>query len=423
MRNVRGSLRTVGGICIVLVAGACHSGGSGIENRDGLPNAGGPSRPGNTGSDPVRPTREAIHVVLPEGETATATLHLAADIHAADVAFLMDTTGSMGDEANAVRNNFMGIADLLSGMVPDVAFGVAQYHDYAISPYGGSLDAPYQLAQPMTADRARVTAALEALSVSGGGDFPESQYEALFQLADGRGFDLNGDGAFQSQDVRPFVSSLADAFGGAVSGSHVADDGAFEIGGIGFRQGVFHVVVHVSDAHFRDPDSGWSLGNPGTSPSGKAAALAALENVGAHVIGVTSGPNPIAAMTEVAHATNAVADRDGDGESDDPLVYSVEADGVGLPQAVTDAIVHMLTTSEFAVALTAHDDAWGFVTPGLPIESVHPGEAVTFEVALTGTMPAAAEETRYEFSIELVSEDGTVLDVQPVVVVVPAAGT
>jgi len=379
------------------------------------------------GSDPSngssRPT--GIYAVLREGQMTTATINLSTTIPMADIAFLIDTTGSMGEEIAAVRDYFVEIAETVSGIVPNAAFGVAHYRDYAVSPFGGSQDYPYRLDQQVTTDRLAVIEKLESLGAAGGGDYPESQFEALFQLASGRGFDLNGDGSFQSQDARPFVTSPVDAFEGHVTGAFDPDaPGASSLTGIGFRPGAFRMVVHASDAQFRDPDTGWTLGNPGTYPRGKSAAIDALEAIGAHVIGVASGTPPVAPMTEVAIATGAIADRDGDGAVDDPLVYSVQADGEGLPEAVTDAIVKMLTASEFDVALAVDGDKWLFVHQTSPqgVDSVHPGEIVTFDVTLIGTISAGQEDRVYKFSIQLVGTDGALLDNQPVVVVVPRAG-
>lgn len=379
------------------------------------------SNPSDASSQP-----DGIYMVLREGETGTATIHLATTIPAADVAFLIDTTGSMGEEIAAVRDYFVEIAEAVDGVVPDAAFGVAEYRDYAVSPYGGSQDFPFRLRQQITPDRDEVIEQLTALSASGGGDFPECQFEALYQLASGRGFDLNGDGSFQNQDTRPFRTSPDDAFDGHVTGSFDPDaPSASSLAGIGFRPGAFRMVVHASDAAFRDPDTGWSLGNPGTDPSGKSAAIEALNSVGAHAIGVASGSSPVAPMTEVAIATGAIADRDGDGVFNDPLVYSVQSDGAGLPEAVTDAIVKMLTASEFNVLLAVAGDKWHFVYETSPqgMDSVHPGEIVTFDVTLIGTISAGQKDRVYRFSIQLHGEDGTVLDTQPVVVVVPRVGT
>ena len=378
------------------------------------------------GSSPANPSSrpQGIYAVLREGETTTATLHLSTSIPAADVAFLMDTTGSMGEEIAAVRDYFVEIAETVGEIVPDSAFGVAHYRDYGMSPYGGSQDFPYRLEQQITTDRARVIEKLDSLGASGGGDFPECQFEALYQLATGYGFDLNGDGSFQAPDTRPFVTSPEDAFDGHVTGAFDPDaPAASTLAGIGFRHGAFRMVIHASDAAFRDPDSGWTLGNPGTSPRGKSAAISALNETGAHVIGVASGSAPVAPMTEVATATGAVADRNGDGVVAEPLVYSVQSDGAGLPEAVADAIVKMLTASEFDVGLSVSGDKWDFVLSTAPegVDSVHPGEIVTFDVTLIGTITSGQEDRIYRFSIQLVGHDGTILDIQPVVIVVPRA--
>ena len=379
------------------------------------------------GSDPSdgisRPT--GIYTVLREGQTTTATINLSTTIPAADIAFLIDTTGSMSGVIAAVRDYVVELAGIVSDVVPDAAFGVAQYRDYAVTPYGGSQDFPFRLQQQITTDRTAVVEQLEALGASGGGDSPEAQYEALFQLADGRGFDLNGDGLLQNQDVRPFLTSPMDAFEGHVTGAFDPDaPSASPLAGIGFRPGAFRMIVHASDASHRDPDTGWTLGNAGTAPRGKSAAINAINAIGAHAIGVANGNPPVAPMTDVAIATGAIADRDGDGAVDDPLVYSIQADGAGLPEAVTDAIVKMLTASEFDVSLAVDGDKWLFVNQTSPqgVDSVHPGEIVTFDVTLIGTISAGQDDRVYKFKIQLVGQDGTILDDQPVVVVVPRVG-
>ena len=376
------------------------------------------------GSDPTTSTSlpEGIYAVLRETETASGSVTLGTSIPAADIMFLIDTTGSMGEEIAVIRERFIQIAETVGLVVPDAGFGVAEFKDYAMSPYGGSNDVPFLLRQQVTTDRARVLDALSGLGASGGGDFPECQYEGLFQLATGFGFDLNGDGARQNSDVRPFVTSPSDAFDGHVTGAFDPDaPGSGNRGGVGYRHGAFPLVVMTSDAKFRDPDDGWELGNAGTRPAGKSDAIAALNAIGTHVIGIGSGSPPIAQMTEVAHATGAVADLNGDGIVEEPLVYSVTGDGAGLPEAVTDGIVKMLTASEFDVALEVVGDKWGFFVGSSPagVDSVHPGENVDFTVDLRGAIASGIKDRIYKFNLQLVSTDGTILDTQPVVVVVP----
>lgn len=414
-----------------------------ILGPDGIPNSGDETDPLNpdtdgdgftdggeyaAGSSPTDPlsTPPGIYAVLRPGETAWARIELSTSIPAADLLFLMDSTGSMSEEIGMVRDYFMEIAETMGSLVPDVAFGVAHYRDYGISPYGGSQDFPFRLEQQITTDRERVFEALSELVASGGGDGPESQYEALYQVATGFGFDLNGDGSFQNTDARPFVTKPTDAFDGHVTGSFDPDaPDATPSNGVGFREGRFRLVVHASDAAHRDPDTGWTLNNPGTRPHGKSEAIAALNAIGAHVIGVASGNAPVAPMREVALATGAVVDGDGDGLIDDPLVYSVQADGAGLPEAVTDAIVKMLTASRFDTTLSVKGDKWGFLRSSYPSEvaSVSPGEVVVFDVELVGAIAAGTKDRVYRFDMQLVGHDGTILDTQPVVVVVPKIGT
>lgn len=376
------------------------------------------SNPAAAGSTP-----KGIYMVLRKGESGSATVTLGTKIPAADVAFLIDTTGSMGDEIASIRSNFQTIANTIATVVPDAAFAVAEHKDYPISPSGSHGDYPFLLRQQVTTNHQKVLDALSVLTAAGGNDTPECQFEALYQLASGHGFDVDGNLKFDLGDARPFITGPNDAFYGHVTGTFDPDEpGAGTRGGAGFRDGAFRLIVEASDADFHDPDTGWTLANTGTSPAGRSRALTALNSIGAHVIGVASGNPPVAQMTDVAQQTGAIADKNGDGTME-PLVYSVQGDGTGLPGAVTDGIVKMLTASQFDVAISAVGDKWHFWAGSQPenIASVHPGQTVTFQVTLVGAIDSGAKDRVYRFDVELKSTDGTVLDKQPVVVVVPHA--
>ena len=260
---------------------------------------------------------------------------------------------------------------------------------------------------------------------SGGWDAPESQYEALFQLATGKGFDLDGDGIFDAPvDARPFIASPADRFSGTVAGTYNAGlAGSGDLGGVGFRPGALHLVVLGSDDVFRDPDTGWLLGNVGTPPAGRSAAIAALNAIDAHVISIASGSEPVPQMTDLANATGAVVDRDGDGIVE-PLVYSIREDGAGLSSAVSDGILEMLTGSGLDITILA-DDKWGFILSIDPpvVDRLYPGEAASFTLSLRGAITAGNSDRVYRIPVELVDADGTVLDSKLVVIVVPREGT
>ena len=376
------------------------------------------------GSNPLDPhsTPGGIVAVLRPGETATATITLSTKIPKADVGFVIDASGSMSDVIAQVKNNFAEIADSVAAVVPDVAFSVSDFRSYPVPPDGGFGDYPYALRQQMTTDRAKVQSALAALTASGGGDFAECQFEALRQLASGYGFDVSGDTHFQAGDVRPFISSPDDAFLGHVTGSYDPDltDSGMK-GGVGFRDGAFPMSVIATDSTFHDPDSEGNLGIAGTYPVGRNEAVGALNTLGVHVIGIAMDDKPVPQLTDVAQATGAVADKNGDGTMQ-PLVYNVGSYTSGLPEAVTDGIVKMLTASLFDVEAEAVGDKWHFTTGYSPstVASVHPGENVSFTISLAEPLTQGPKDRVYHYKIELKSvADGTVLSTAPVVIEVP----
>ncbi|MFC4016313.1 choice-of-anchor P family protein, partial [Nonomuraea purpurea] len=96
-----------------------------------------------------------------------------------DIAFLIDTTGSMGGVISNVRTNANTILSNVASAQPDAQFAVAEYRDV-------SADAtPFRVAQNLTANQTDVTNGLNSLAASGGGDFPEDGINGLFQVASG----------------------------------------------------------------------------------------------------------------------------------------------------------------------------------------------------------------------------------------------
>lgn len=106
-----------------------------------------------------------------------------------DVLFCFDLTGSMGGILNTVKTNSINIMNAVSGTISDSHFGLITHKDYAgsynscgySSGYGGGSDFPYALNQSITSSTAAVQAAINPLSVGGGGDGPESYSRALFE--------------------------------------------------------------------------------------------------------------------------------------------------------------------------------------------------------------------------------------------------
>lgn len=69
----------------------------------------------------------------------------------------------------------------LRGLIPDLQFGVVDFRDYPISPYGSPGDWPYLLRQAITGDDAAVQTAINAMSAGGGNDYEEAYTLVLYE--------------------------------------------------------------------------------------------------------------------------------------------------------------------------------------------------------------------------------------------------
>ena len=99
-----------------------------------------------------------------------------------DIVFLSDTTGSMGEAIANVQDNIdLIMADVEAGTTGTPFFAAAQYRDTA-----DQSDPPlFQVDQGLTDNQAAVSAAVSGWSADSGGDEPEAQLNALYQLASG----------------------------------------------------------------------------------------------------------------------------------------------------------------------------------------------------------------------------------------------
>lgn len=181
-----------------------------------------------------------------------------------DVFFLFDDTGSFSGFVPQVSSIFSGLVTNLETALPgvDFGFGVGRFEDYGGPAVGFSAESttgrPFILNQPivtvataggLSARNDLITSALSRTAPGYGGDTPESDFEALFQVATGAGFDGNGNGSLldsgvagaaapqtnpgDSGDVPPFSSNVLPASG--------------TLGGVGFRSGALHLVLLATD--------------------------------------------------------------------------------------------------------------------------------------------------------------------------------
>jgi len=96
-----------------------------------------------------------------------------AEVPRIDVVFLLDSTGSMADEIEAVK---VRIREMISEIAlgepaPDVRFGIVTYRDRG--------DAYITKTFELTADIDRIVENLNQIEAAGGGDMPESLNDCL----------------------------------------------------------------------------------------------------------------------------------------------------------------------------------------------------------------------------------------------------
>jgi Big-like domain-containing protein len=127
---------------------------------------------------PVDPA--SVNLTIPTGGSAppiTKTVHPPIIPPKSDLVLLADTTGSMGPAIANVKAGAATIMGNVRASDPDSQFGAASYKDF-------NCDAkPYSLDQAVTADTTAVQNGINTWSAGGGCDTPESQLNALFQLA------------------------------------------------------------------------------------------------------------------------------------------------------------------------------------------------------------------------------------------------
>lgn len=119
-----------------------------------------------------------------------------------DIVFIIDATGSMSDEINAVKNNVASFSENLIDSGLDIRFCIIDYRDITIS--GEDTNVYTVAGSHWMNDIDSVINTLASISVSGGGDTPETVIDPLGYVAD------NGLMSWRSDAYR-FAFVLTDA--------------------------------------------------------------------------------------------------------------------------------------------------------------------------------------------------------------------
>lgn len=125
-----------------------------------------------------------------------------------NVVFVLDATGSMGEEINNVKINLSDFATYLSksGGLDELRFGLVEYRDIA----EGDATVVYKntAGSPWFTDVDELTSRIGSISVSGGGDEPETVYDGLGYLVCGAD---HADALLFNSDAYKFAFVLTDA--------------------------------------------------------------------------------------------------------------------------------------------------------------------------------------------------------------------
>ncbi len=279
-----------------------------------------------------RPSEGWEVITLDAGEERTLDVRFVNEVEIADVFFLVDTTGSMGEERRNLIDQLTGvIVPGIEEAFRDVHFGAAGFDDYPVGDFGSSGDLPFYLLTPMIPGdedsgswgsgriaggmngRADILDAIEALGQHSGSDLPEAFVPALHATATGEGLEWPG-------------------------GSVAAQDGCATttFGYPCFREEAFPIVLLIGDAPFHNgPDDAEPYGSAVPEAPTYDATVAALTSAGIRVVGVYSGP---ADGSGRDHFEQVAEDTLGVDTAGAPLLFQLPEDGSGLDTTVVTAI-------------------------------------------------------------------------------------
>jgi hypothetical protein len=321
------------------------------------------------------------------GPEQRAPLDFQTAVRNADVAFNMDTTGSMSGSIDALKRSLSTILiPELEARLDAVGYAVTQFDDFPCNGHGSSPDLPLLLRQRVTNSARDAQAGVNALALHNGSDYFESGFESLFQIATGLGRN-NRSGCMTDRPADGFIVPPFDPAVGYVAG--VADG---EIGGVGFRQGSVPIVVHITDApsHAKGEPSGG-----GTSAyrygATRTETYNALAAIGARVIGVVAGGNTetradLEGVTTSARSavptcawdsdrpascgvTQCCTGANGSGRAPIgglcPLVYDSSSTGTGLDTSIISGINALLNFATLDLTARPRRDEEEFLATGI----------------------------------------------------------
>jgi hypothetical protein len=413
-----------------------------------------------TGHDPLDAgdtiPADDFYVVLPyEGDPEERVLEFRSNIRKADVYFVMDTTGSMTEEASNLASGLRSMFPQLQAEIPDVGIGAGYFEDFPLncSPcptvmgipvcYGTAGNVPYFNAQVITTnvDTAQVGVDVLRDRAGVGGCNWASSVEALYQIATGAG-------------ILGYIDPQSCPL--------IPDDTCHRIGYACFRCGSLPIIVVLTDTASRNgpgtngpntDENYYDVDFPMERPHTYEGTLTELLAIGARVFGVISGSeagNPDYQFRTWATDTGTV---NADGS---PIYFSIPSDGTLVTSTIVDAIRAIAggtpqDVDAYSVDQEPDDptqyysevDATGFITSivptecrtedGVPVDcaisadgttflDVPPGYRVRFNVTFQNLIVPEIDTAQvYRATIIVRGNHVATLDEREVIIIIPAS--
>ncbi|MFO1064621.1 MAG: SdrD B-like domain-containing protein [Pirellulales bacterium] len=383
-----------------------------------------------------------------------------------DVFLLFDDTGSFTNNSPIVRSAFPDIINQLQTSLPglDLGFGVGRMEEYANFAWEYSTGRPFVLNQPIVAAStagymASIQSALDRETPGNGGDQPETDIEALYQLVTGKGFDGNNNGTVSdsgpaglastqinpgdSGDVPSFASFRSDVANGVLPA-------AGNVGGGGFRSGALPIVLLATDTGFAYQPKGETsitgLGGtslplsrftetsrpetPFNSGAGIQETVTALNALGALVIGLGTNSEAnldprqqLEALSTLTGAVNRSTSTIDNGTTDaiapgDPLYFEIAS---GFASSVSAGVINAIKNAVLNVAVDidviASDPRVKIINHSGTAKSIAGGQTASFDIEFIG------DGAPHRFDLQFVrAGTNVVLGSIPVVLGTPISG-
>jgi hypothetical protein len=335
-------------------------------------------------------TPRLITTTLNAGQTYNAQIQVAigeAPVGKGDVMFVIDRTGSMGDEIDQVKTSAVQIMNDIRSQLPFAWFGVGSFMDYPgyfsypgyEDQYGSAAygDVPWELNISLTDNIADVANTINGLWLGEGADWPESYTRALYE--------------------------------------------ASQIETVGWRTGAKRVIVLFGDAPTHDlAFAGYNFGgDPGRDGIAQTDddlvfvnVVQQLRDKGISVVAVDSG---YSLESEATFKGMSIGYAESPGTNGR---YFQLTNASEIPNAVTQLIIsETQQIDRLWLQVTAGYEDWVQITPE-EYTDVNANTTKTFNITIT--VPAGTASGFYPFLIQAMG-DGAILGLTYVEVTVPAS--